>query len=80
MAANPLPDDLDGLLSMAEDMADGAAAHGVAIGLLQNTEARIRADITALRTRETNTAYVVRLSPLVSRPSGERPASCDTLR
>jgi len=54
MAANPLPQGLDELLALAEDMADGAAAHGVAIGLLQNTEPRIRADIAPLRTAKLN--------------------------
>ena len=54
MAANPLPDDLDALLTLGEDAADGATAHAATIGLLQNTEARIRADIATLRTAKLN--------------------------
>jgi hypothetical protein len=54
MAANPLPTDLDALLTLGEDAADGAAAHAATIGLLQNTEARIRADIATLRTAKLN--------------------------
>jgi len=50
MAANPLPSNLDPLLSYSEDVADGMAAHGAVIGILQNTEPRIRTDITGLRT------------------------------
>jgi hypothetical protein len=52
MAANTLPIKLDDLFTLAEDMADGAALHGAAIGLLQNTEARIRADLLAARNAE----------------------------
>jgi hypothetical protein len=47
MASNILPFLIISLFGLAENMADGAAAHGGAIGLLQNTEARIRADLTA---------------------------------
>jgi len=54
MAANPLPRTIDLLMALAEDAADGAAAHQTAIGLLQNTEARIRADLTALEAAEQN--------------------------
>ena len=52
MAGNPLPTKLNELFTKAEDMADGAAAHGAAIGLMQNTEARIRADLLASRTTD----------------------------
>ena len=52
MAANPLPRTIDLLTALAEDAADGAAAHEGTIGLLQNTEARIRADLSALQTAE----------------------------
>jgi hypothetical protein len=41
-------------LTLGEDVADGAAAHGATIGLLQNTETRIRADIATLRTAKLN--------------------------
>lgn len=48
MASNALPKNLDGLMTLAEDAADGAHTHGVTVGLLQNTEAKIRADLAAL--------------------------------
>lgn len=48
MASNEISDSHAALVSLAEDAADGAAAFGVAIGLQQNTEARIRADLVAL--------------------------------
>ncbi len=48
MAANPLPAKYNQLIALAEDAADGAGQHQAAIGLLQNTQARIQADITAL--------------------------------
>ncbi len=52
MAQNPIPDPFDPLVAHAEDSADGANQHGASIGLLQNTEAAIRADITALTSAE----------------------------
>lgn len=48
MAANPTPDDDEVLKALAEDMADGCDQHEVAIGIKQNTEAVLRAAITAL--------------------------------
>ncbi len=48
MAENPIPTKYDSLIALAEDAADGASAHEGAIGLLQNTEAAIRADLAAL--------------------------------
>ena len=47
MAANPIPTTPSQLFAFAEDAADGAHNHGVAIGLKQNTETAIRADLTA---------------------------------
>ncbi len=52
MAQNPLPKDIDLLIALGEKAADGAAAHETAIGLLQNTETRIRADLTSLQTAQ----------------------------
>lgn len=49
MARNVIPDRIDQLFALAENMADGAALHGGAVGLLQNTEARIRADFDPAR-------------------------------
>lgn len=55
MAANPLPTKLNELFTKGEDMADGAATHGTAIGLMQNTEERIRSD--TLTAREAESAF-----------------------
>jgi hypothetical protein len=53
MATNKLPQSpIERILSLAEDMADGASTHGTPIGLLQNTETAIRADLTAAQTAE----------------------------
>ena len=52
MAANPLPGTLNATFTLAEDMADGAATHEVAIGILHFKEVKIRADLTAARTAE----------------------------
>jgi hypothetical protein len=48
MANNQIPYSYDPLVELMEDAADGAATHGVAIGLKQNTEVVIRADLEAL--------------------------------
>jgi hypothetical protein len=48
MASNQIPNSYDPLVELMEDAADGAATHGVAIGLKQNTEANIRTDLEAL--------------------------------
>lgn len=52
MAGNPVPDPQDDLLALAEDMADGCHNHEVAIGLNNNKEVPVRADILALRNTE----------------------------
>jgi hypothetical protein len=54
MADNTLPSGLDELFTLAEDMADGLNAHAAAIGILQNTEAKVRADLAAAATAQTN--------------------------
>jgi hypothetical protein len=46
--SNQIPQPYDPLIQLLEDAADGAHQHGVAIGLKQNTETAIRADLTAL--------------------------------
>jgi hypothetical protein len=46
--SNRIPDGYDPVVQMLEDAADGAHAHGAAIGLKQNTETAIRADLDAL--------------------------------
>ena len=48
MASNEIPRSYDPLVELMEDAADGAATHGAAIGLAQNTEANIRAPLEAL--------------------------------
>jgi hypothetical protein len=53
MASNPIPDKLDSLLSLAEDMADGCEQHQGDIGIAQNTETVMRNTIAATRTAET---------------------------
>lgn len=52
MAQNPVPDALDALFTLAEDMADGAAANEVAIGIQHHKEVKIRADLATARTAE----------------------------
>ena len=48
MASQEIPKPYEPLIELMEDAADGAATHGVAVGLKQNTEAAIRADLVAL--------------------------------
>lgn len=51
MAQNALPASLDELTSLSEDCADGAQQLEVTIGLMQNKEANIRADLLDLTTK-----------------------------
>ena len=53
MASNPTPDDSDVLRALADRIADGCHTHEAAIGILQNTEAAVRAAILALSNAET---------------------------
>jgi hypothetical protein len=52
MAGNPVPETIDGVLALAEDMADGCHRHEVAIGLQHVKEAPLCATITAARDTE----------------------------
>src|ERR1035437_3262717 len=53
MASNKLPDPLDDVFTLAEDMADGCHNHQAAIGLKQNLEVDMRADLdTAVLAQE----------------------------
>ena len=52
MASNPIPTTNLQLFALAHDAADGASVHGIAIGLLQNTAAKITADLVAAQTAE----------------------------
>ena len=47
MASNRLPDPLDDLFTLAEDMTDGCHNHEVTIGLKQNLEVDMRTDLDA---------------------------------
>jgi hypothetical protein len=48
MAQNPIPENLDELISMSEDAADGAHQLEATVGLKQNTEVALRADLNNL--------------------------------
>lgn len=48
MASTEIPDSPDALISLATEAADGAASEGAAIGLTQNTAAKILADLKAV--------------------------------
>ena len=52
MATNPIPATNSQLFALAQDAGDGATAHEVAIGLLQNTSAKIYAELSAARAAE----------------------------
>ncbi len=54
MASNPTPENSDVLRALADRMADGCASHEATIGILQNTEATMRAAIAALSAAETD--------------------------
>ena len=53
MAGNPLPDDDNDLLALAEDIADGLQTLEATVGVKQNTEAVVRGAISAYRTAGT---------------------------
>lgn len=52
MAANSLPAGLDALSTLGEDIADGLAALGAALGMVHSTEAIVRGKLTALLTTQ----------------------------
>lgn len=66
MAVNPIPNALDEILALAEDAADGAHAHEVAIGLKQSTEATIRADLGDAKTKRDAHAAAVADKPALA--------------
>jgi len=67
MASNKLPANLDELITLAEDAADGAHQLETTIGLQQNKEAGIRADLADLTTQKnTFDAAVSDRVPLVT--------------
>lgn len=49
MASNEIPTNNDQLFTLAEDAADGLHNHEAAVGVKQNTEADVRADLAAAR-------------------------------
>lgn len=53
MASNPTPDNPEVLRALADAMADGCNQHEATLGIMQNTEALVRADIATLSTAET---------------------------
>lgn len=57
MASNPTPEHADVLRALADRMADGCHTHEATIGILQNTEAAMRAAITALSNAETAAGF-----------------------
>lgn len=63
MAANPIPTSLNALTALAEDAADGANTHEAAVGLKQNKEADIRADLTDLLAKIAVHAAAVGVKP-----------------
>ena len=48
MASNPTPERYDELVAAGEDIDDGLVQHEVALGITQNTHAKVRADLDAL--------------------------------
>ena len=66
MAANPIPTSLNALTALGEDAADGAHAHEVGIGLKQNKEADIRADLTDALAKIATHAAAVGAKPTLS--------------
>lgn len=66
MAANPIPTSLNALTALAEDAADGAQTHEVAVGLKQNKEADIRADLLDLLAKIATHAAAVGVKPALS--------------
>lgn len=54
MASNEIPKNNDQLFTLAEDAADGLHTYEAAIGIKQNTEADVRADLTGARVASTD--------------------------
>jgi len=52
MASQRLPDPLDRLFALGEDISDGLSAHEAEVGVKQNQAADVRRDLTAARTAE----------------------------
>lgn len=52
MSSNRLPNPLDDLFTLAEDMADGCHNHEAAVGLKQNKETDVRTDLAAAVTAQ----------------------------
>jgi len=66
MAVNPIPNALSDLFALAEDAADGAHTHEVAIGLKQCTEATIRFDLGNVKTKRDLHAAQVAAKPALA--------------
>lgn len=52
MASNTLPSGIQLLFTLGEDIADGLQAHEAAIGVVQSTEVKVRAELLAAQTAE----------------------------
>jgi len=52
MAQNLIPKNIDALLVLAEDAADGLQQHAANVGVVQNTQAKLRAEAAALQTAQ----------------------------
>jgi hypothetical protein len=74
---NTIPRQLDQLFSLAEVMADGCNAHAAAIGILQNTEIKIRNDLAAARTAENifQAARVAKLTAVGEQTTADQQAN-----
>lgn len=80
MASNPTPDNEDIAVALAEDLADGCHELEVTLGIVQNTEARLRAAVTAvLTTRQTHATKLQALRDRVSEQQGADAAGSVTL-
>lgn len=52
MASNTLPQGIEALFTLAEDMADGLNAHETAVGVKQNTQTAVRAALSDAQTKQ----------------------------
>lgn len=73
MASNILPNSRQKLMTLGNLAAEGAAAHGAAIGLLQNSEPRLPTDLNRLR--DTSSSYEMARAAKVA--ASEHQASVD---
>ena len=79
MASNPTPSRLEELIAAMEDLADGVHQHAAGLGIVQNTEAKIRNELQVLTNAvsaagsahaQTAIVYAVLLRPADSNAKG----------